>query len=63
MDLFQCQVLHPKYGRFDTLAYCRTDAIMQAAAAWGMSMQEEKECKIALQKEVLCRLRRERGKQ
>ena len=43
------QVLHPKYGVCDVVAYTNTDARMQAGNFWGMSYQEEQESRVAIE--------------
>ena len=43
------QVLHPKYGVCDVVAWTNLDARMQAGNFWGMSFQEENESRVAIE--------------
>ena len=43
------QVLHPKYGVCDVVAWTNMDARMQAGNFWGMSFQEENESSVAIE--------------
>ena len=43
------QVLHPKYGVCDVVAWTNMDARMQAGNFWGMSFQEENESRVAIE--------------
>ena len=43
------QVLHPKYGVCEVVAYTPDDARMQAGNYWDMSYEEEKESKVAVE--------------
>lgn len=47
------QVLHPKFGVYETMAFCALDAKMQAFAHWGISPQEEAGCKVAVERTAI----------
>lgn len=44
------QVLHPKYGVCEVVAYTPDDARMQAGNYWDMSLAEERESRVAVEK-------------
>lgn len=43
------QVMHPKYGVCNVVAWTNMDARMQAGNFWGMSFQEENESRVAIE--------------
>lgn len=51
------QVLHPKYGVCEVLAYTPFDAKLQASNYWGMGLGEMDESKVAVETAALTKAR------
>lgn len=45
-------VIHPKYGTVEVKAYCRTDAKLQAANIWDVTLDDLQRVQIGVEKGV-----------